>query len=234
MLYDNALFTGSGLPFPLFQLHPFNHPEGYVTSLEQSRQVSELEPLPVEVATLLFTTYVERILPHYPIFSEADAQDQFDSVYPKNDSEPSNVSVFIISMILAISTLTSKAHDKCRITSLSESLHHKALRRCDFLKSADIRSLQCLLLLAQYATYLPYTGNAWHIIGDAMRIATELGLHREVSESNHLKPAEIDLRRRLFWAVSRRVLSIPLMLKRKPVASIIWMQLFPILHLGFY
>ncbi len=164
--------------------------------------------IPFKVAKALFDNYISNILPRYPCFAETDLSDQFEQFYPnRNNAEQvsSDTTWFIISMILAISSLTSKAHDFQKVAKLSESLQRDALRRSSFLGETNIRSLQCFLLLIQMALLLPYTCNQWYMSGEAMRMAIALGLNQEAEGYVKLDSVQMNLRRRIFWTVCARM-----------------------------
>ncbi|CAM1508650.1 Fc.00g054980.m01.CDS01 [Cosmosporella sp. VM-42] len=156
--------------------------------------------IPPDVARRLYDNYKENILPRYPCFTNADLEEQFRRTYYENpgNTTGSDIASFIVTMVLAISSLTSKRHDFRKVAALSESLHLDALRHAGFLKDATIRSLQGLLLLIQLALLLPDTGNLWYMTGEAMRMAISFGLHRELD----ISPKDVvqtELFRCLFW-----------------------------------
>jgi hypothetical protein len=161
-----------------------------------------LRDIPDGVARLLLDTYICRILPQYPYFLEDDLRRQFELIYTENHAGIPQDAYFVVCMILAISVLTSKAQRLYDVLSLAERLHQDALRHSGFLKDANIRTLQCLMLLEQFAALLPATGNLWHLVGEGMKLAIELGLHQEPANSLRHDCVSVDLRRRVFWAVS--------------------------------
>src|SRR5690606_30140735 len=65
--------------------------------------------------------------------------------------------------------------------------------------------LQGVLLLAGYALLRPVAPGLWYIIGVAMRLAVDLGLHYEdaglENELTGRKAYDRDMRRRLWWCV---------------------------------
>ncbi|RFU32286.1 hypothetical protein B7463_g4066, partial [Scytalidium lignicola] len=199
LFYKSTLFTSSELPSPV----SLYYTQSINSSQTRAPATGDSTIVPLEVAKLLLDIYLERILPQYPFFLEDDVRFNFDRVYPTlPSSEPaSDESVFIVSIILAISALTSKAKDFRKIASLGESLHRAALSRCSFLRNPRIRTIQCILLLVQLAMLLPYTGNLWHLIREAMNLAIQLGLHQEHSITNETNVVSVDLRRRIFWTV---------------------------------
>ncbi|KAL2853571.1 fungal-specific transcription factor domain-containing protein [Aspergillus pseudodeflectus] len=59
-------------------------------------------------------------------------------------------------------------------------------------------SVQILILVSIYASHRPSDNEQWHIVGMAMRIAIELGLHRH-NKAWKFTVDELELRRRVFW-----------------------------------
>ena len=202
--YKDALLLDTELPLPLsvdqIKSNPLpHHLHGSDTSMQH-----KLEPLipPLDIAKALFEIYVKNILPQNPCFFEDDICAHFNAMYFQPGTIPPDISVFIISMVLAISTMTSKAYDQKKILSLGESLHQQALRHSKFLSLPTIRALQGILLLLQLAELLPYTGNLWHLAGEAVSLTTELGLHQDPHKFEGFDFKSLELRRRLLWTVS--------------------------------
>lgn len=211
LYHRNRLFYGSEAP-PL-KIHIGIHQETpyRIRGSFSAPKPPNPKPLlvPFEVAKLLLNVYIKNILPRYPCYLESELKQHFDAVYLEQDSEQEcgpllEMSRFIVVMVLAISSLTSKAHDFRKVASLSESLHRDALRHSQFLRRSNTSTLRCFLLLIQFALLLPHTSNLWYMTGEAMRMAIALGLHQEPVEP--LEIELVDLRRRTFWTVSRRIL----------------------------
>lgn len=206
--YCKAFFRGAELPYPL--------------AFEAQRPISLPTPdsgvnfngIPVELTDKLYVVYTERILPQYPFFSRQYIFDIYER-FRRGKGESSSLllahETFIMSMVLAITTLSSKSKDYSKSVALAESLRSNAIRTLDAdfsLSRPSVVSIQCLLLLAHYGLLLPSSANLWHIVGDAMRIAIELGLHQEVPPFSELDEVEIESRRLLFWAVRTVLLTI--------------------------
>ena len=202
--YKDALLLDTELPLPLSANQIKSNPLPHHLHGSDSSIQHRPEPLipPLDVAKTLFEIYVQNILPQNPCFFEDDIRSHFSAVYLQPRTPPPDVSVFMVSTVLAISTMTSKAYDQKKILSLGESLHQQALRHSKFLSLPSIRSLQGVLLLLQLAELLPYTGNLWHLAGEAVSLTTELGLHQDPHESEGFDFKSLDLRRRIFWTVN--------------------------------
>jgi hypothetical protein len=160
--------------------------------------------VPSWVWTKLFNNYCRNILPMYPCFLESDLANQFNDFYSGTqdpESQSTDINCFIVSMILAISSLNSRAHDLPRVVSLSEALQRDALSHASFLAYTNFRALQCFALMLQMALSLPYSANLWYVSGEVMRMAVALGLHQEIHWVPSLDLAYARLRQQLFWAV---------------------------------
>ena len=201
--YKDALLLDTELPLPLSANQMKSNPLPHHIHGSDSSLQHRPEPLipPLDMAKKLFEIYVQIIMPQNPCFFEDDIRSHFNAVYFPTGISPPDVSVFMISTVLAISTMTSKAYDQKKILFLGESLHQQALRHSKFLSLPSIRSLQGILLLLQLAELLPYTGNLWHLAGEAVSLTTELGLHQDPHESEGFDFKSLDLRRRIFWTV---------------------------------
>lgn len=100
-----------------------------------------------------------------------------------------------------------------------ESYHASAMQHLEaFLAQSKggLEELQAVLLLASYALLRPVSPGLWYIVGVALRLAVDLGLHYEDTESQKKAAAAIpdvktaregrkewvrDMRRRLWWCV---------------------------------
>ncbi|KIW28241.1 uncharacterized protein PV07_07920 [Cladophialophora immunda] len=193
--YGKSLTTGAELPVVLRATH-----QGRRTG-DLTATIGGLHEVPRDVASVLVDIYIERILPQYPYFLEDDLRAQFDAVYGQTESQPPQDAYFIISLIMAFSTLTSKSQNVRKICAIAEALLRDALNHSGFLRHANVRSLQCIILLQQSGALLPHTANLWHLVGEGMKIAIGLGLHQEPDPALGLDDLALDLRRRIFWSI---------------------------------
>ena len=77
----------------------------------------------------------------------------------------------------------------------------QALAKAGFLTTNDIVVLQAFVLFLVLVRRHDDTRFAWTLTGLAIRIGSSLGLHRDGSAFPGLTPFEIEMRRRLFWAI---------------------------------
>jgi hypothetical protein len=69
------------------------------------------------------------------------------------------------------------------------------------IQPGSVASLQSILLLVLYAMMDPSHFSPWYTIGVAARVMVDIGLHQDPPEDTRLKPAQIELRRRIFHCV---------------------------------
>lgn len=197
--YLNVMLHEAHLPTPLWRAKA-----GDERQLSISLRKGLKNFVPVSVARTLLDTYISKILPQYPIFLANDLEDLFNSVYgPGDHPNVPATHYYIMSLIMAITTMTSKSDDIYRPLALAESLHTEARAHASALGTTSIQSLQCLLLSIQLSFLLPHTGDLVHLANEAMRLATELGLHQERTVPPGMPSCNIQFRRALFWSVSR-------------------------------
>lgn len=76
----------------------------------------------------------------------------------------------------------------------------------DVIRPKDIKTLQCLVLVAQYSLLTPTRTAIYYIVGLATRLCQQLGLTEEKTivqgvSAGLVNPLQLDLRRRLSWIV---------------------------------
>ncbi|PPQ68485.1 hypothetical protein CVT25_008411 [Psilocybe cyanescens] len=65
----------------------------------------------------------------------------------------------------------------------------------------NLANIQAFLLLAVYSLRCTEGPSVWHLVGIALRLSVELGLHRKASRQARLRdPYTVELRRRIFWS----------------------------------
>lgn len=133
--------------------------------------------------------------------------------------------LYFLNIVFGIAT---SIHQQQYPAHISESYRLTAMHHCDAVFTAPNRleSLQGILLSALYSVMRPAVPGVWYVLGSALRLCVDLGLHYEgsvrsrVSTSNGLHggsnfngsanfdPLTRDMRRRLFWctfALDRQV-----------------------------
>ncbi|KAK9466780.1 fungal-specific transcription factor domain-containing protein [Lipomyces arxii] len=134
--------------------------------------------------------------------------------------------LYFLNLIFAIAVAV---HQQQYPALLCESYHTAAMKHIEpvFASPDRLESLQCILLLGQYSIMRPAVPGVWYVLGVALRLCVDLGLHVEggvkswsgtniapkngqgsLKESERVSARILDLRRRLFWctyAMDRQV-----------------------------
>lgn len=203
-----------------------------------------------ELAEKLVDLYFEHANPQVPILHRGDFMELLDRTYLQDEKNRSPRTLYILNIVFAIGAgiifedksqssddETRAGRDRSSSTSkrprLSshqyqpEEYHASAMVHLEsFLGSSSsegfggLEELQAVLLLASFALLRPVAPGLWYIIGVAMRLAVDLGLHYEdgvridpaAKDGNQVQPRVDarergrrewvrDLRRRLWWCV---------------------------------
>jgi hypothetical protein len=167
-------------------------------------------PLPSkESATYLIDVYFQCRTPHLPLMERTDILTCVHNAYLAHDNEAATVAqrkgrdVFVTLMIFAISCCGLKGQVGKGASDRSESFFHSAVECLDSTIGTagnDTKTVTDILLLAQYVSLSPSKGNLWTLSGLAIRACIELGFHWETNLALRITQAQLNERRRLFWA----------------------------------
>ncbi|KAL4875828.1 fungal-specific transcription factor domain-containing protein [Aspergillus karnatakaensis] len=146
----------------------------------------------------VFTVKAQSMLPtlHIPTFRQ-----EVEQVFNGSNDPCQN---FQLRMVIAIS-MQKMSTD---FAGLADSYYLAALPYLEAsLRRMDLKSLQCLVLIAQYSLLTPTRTAAYWVVGMAIKLCQELGLTEEATiarsrSGKQLDPLEVDMRRRLFWIVT--------------------------------
>jgi hypothetical protein len=147
---------------------------------------------------LLTCSLAQAMLPtlHIPTFRQ-----EVEEVFNGSNDPCQN---FQLRMVIAISMQKMSTE----YAGLADSYYLAALPYLEAsLKRMDLKSLQCLVLIAQYSLLTPTRTAAYWVVGMAVKLCQELGLTEEATitksrTGKQLDPLEVDMRRRLFWIVT--------------------------------
>ncbi|KAL4898198.1 fungal-specific transcription factor domain-containing protein [Aspergillus ambiguus] len=155
---------------------------------------------PWHTAVDLLETYLQQVHTMYPIFHRKALNGLVQSVY----QEPSSSSAAhqtILYLVMAIGAWHRRPleDEPAPRAAYAAELFHSAMHWFDRLLPLDgVEGLQIVLLLAIYASCRPTGSSQWHLLGIAMRLCIDMGLHRHNPDWN-FAPDEWDIRQRLFW-----------------------------------
>ena len=135
-----------------------------------------------------------------PTLHEPSFWGAVDDVY-EGDMDP--YKNFILRIVIAISMQRLSA----QYAGLADSYYLASLQFLEHMvRLMDLRTLQSLVLVAQYSMVMPTRTAAYWVVDIAVRLCHELGITEEatiaISDANaSLSALQIDMRRRLYWIV---------------------------------
>lgn len=91
--------------------------------------------------------------------------------------------------------------EKSKLTTQYRFALEQALAKAEFLVSPELVVLQAFILFLVLVRRHDDTRFSWTLTGLAIRMGQSMGLHRDGTSFPGLTPLEIELRRRVFWAL---------------------------------
>ncbi|KAK4129768.1 hypothetical protein N657DRAFT_560927 [Parathielavia appendiculata] len=166
-----------------------------------------LHPLPSQIP-FIWQVYTENVDPilkvvHVPTMSKLikDVRHNLDSLTPSTEA-------LMFAIYYAATTSLDEDEVKLNFGTEKSVLMQKyrfateqALAKAEFLTKPDFTVLQALMLFLVLVRRHDDTIFAWTLTGLLIRLSQVLGLHRDGTHFPNLTPFEIEMRRRLFWAV---------------------------------
>lgn len=129
-------------------------------------------------ATTLLQFYFDNVFTQLPFFSETSFWTSVETVYEGRFAKPFDQ--FIVRMVLAIAagTVSSRRDDQHQQRSLGWV--RGALEYAEeVLQPGSVVGLQAIMLLAQYSLVNPMRFRSWYLVGMAVRVMVDLGLHQD-------------------------------------------------------
>ncbi|EWC46549.1 hypothetical protein DRE_04272 [Drechslerella stenobrocha 248] len=158
-------------------------------------------------AELLANAYLNQANPQIPILHGPLFMRKLKSLYDWLDERPGLTEanlpeaqlpmLYLMNMVFAIATGMNSNYQ-----SMPEQFHAAAMKYISTVFSAPNRldTLKGVLLLALYSLMRPAVPGVWYVVGSALRICVDLGLHQETPQAAKVLDAlTIDTRRRLLW-----------------------------------
>lgn len=156
------------------------------------------------LGTRLIETYLTRIHPRFPIIVRSDLWEYHNNrtflISCTTPNKEQAFSRFVLYMIYAMGALNLRLTSTYNDTS-PETFYVAALQYVSRAREASpMHNIQAMILLILYHLRTESHKGLWQMAGLAMRTATDMGLHREVS-TRSLPPFEAQMQRRLFWSL---------------------------------
>lgn len=131
-----------------------------------------------------------------PVLHEKEFEQDVNDVFA-GDKDP--YKHFVVNMVVAIAL-----QKVGKYAGLPDSYFHNAMRRFeDVVRPQDLKTLQCLVLIAQYSLMTPTRTATYYVTGLATRICQQMGLGDERTiVMGASDPRTLDMRRRMSWIVT--------------------------------
>ncbi|KAJ5712260.1 hypothetical protein N7493_008728 [Penicillium malachiteum] len=157
-------------------------------------------PLPARhEATPLLQHYFDNIFVQLPFFVETGFWTSVDAVYQSQGRFAKPFDHWMLRMVLAISSASISYQNNDKNHQRALGLVTEALTYAeDVLRPGSILVIQSILLLAQYALVDPGRFRSWYLVGMAIRVAVDLGLHQDPPAEVLSNSGRLDIRRRVF------------------------------------
>ncbi|KPI38970.1 Positive regulator of purine utilization [Cyphellophora attinorum] len=161
-----------------------------------------------EAAARLTKVYFQFANSSQPVLFEPTFHSHLDSLYSlpmtidlgrSHDTKDIQLTVFVVLEVFAVALLVLQKQDPSKMsTSLPDRYHRVALMALDHTGlPPGIQGVQFLLLESQYCYHHSETLTVWSTVGAALRLAVEIGLHKDPIEE--MSATDLDVRRRVFW-----------------------------------
>ncbi|KAI1489677.1 fungal-specific transcription factor domain-containing protein [Biscogniauxia mediterranea] len=142
------------------------------------------------LALKLVSLYFEHANPQIPVLHREDFMHLFELAYADEGRIRGPKELYVLNMVFAIGggiimdaqTAPSKTSGEIKKQAQPEEYHASAivhLEACLSNSGGGLEELQAVLLLANFALLRPVPPGLWYIVGVAVRLAVDLGLHYE-------------------------------------------------------
>ncbi|KAI0170020.1 fungal-specific transcription factor domain-containing protein [Hypoxylon sp. FL1284] len=177
---------------------------GYSSSNVDLRK---LHPLPSQIP-FIWQVYQENVDPlvkilHVPTMNKTirDLRSNMNDISPGLES---------LMFAIYYASITSMEDEEVKVNFGAEKLQlinkyrfatEQALAKANFLVTSELVVVQAFTLFLVLVRRYDDTRFAWTLTGLAIRISQSLGIHREGTRFDDLTPFDVEMRRRLWWAI---------------------------------
>ncbi|KAI1409672.1 hypothetical protein F5Y13DRAFT_90136 [Hypoxylon sp. FL1857] len=145
---------------------------------------------PKDLAIKLVELYFEHANPQIPVLHRDEFMQMFERAYAEEGRVRGPKELYVLNMVYAIGggiimdaqTASAKVAGEEKKQAQPEEYHASAvvhLEACLSNSGGGLEELQAVLLLANFALLRPVPPGLWYIVGVAVRLAVDLGLHYE-------------------------------------------------------
>ncbi|KAF3764249.1 hypothetical protein M406DRAFT_91697, partial [Cryphonectria parasitica EP155] len=166
-----------------------------------------LHPLPSQIP-YMWQLYQENVDPivkviHIPTVDKLvkETRKNLDKLGPANECLMFAIYFAAITSIDAADVQTNFGVERDELISKYRFALEQALAKANFITTSELVVLQAFIVFLVLVRRHDDTRFCWTLTGLAIRIGQSMGLHRDGTYLPGLTPLEIEMRRRLFWAL---------------------------------
>jgi hypothetical protein len=153
-------------------------------------------------ATPLLQHYFDNVFVQLPFFVETSFWTSVDAVYQSGGRFAKPFDHWMLRMVLAIASASVSYHYNDKSQQRAWALVTDALTYAEeVLRPGSIAGIQAILLLAQYSLVDPARFRTWYLVGMAVKVAVDLGLHQDPPTEVATDADRLDIRRRVFHCI---------------------------------
>ncbi|KAJ1330831.1 proline utilization trans-activator [Microdochium nivale] len=181
---------------------------GFVLGYKSSDvDLSKLHPPQTQIP-FIWQVYVDNVDPlikilHVPTMSKTirELRTHMEDLSPGMEALLFSIYYAAVTSMEPDEVLSSLGTEKSTLTDQFRFACEQALAKADFLTSTELVVAQAFAIFLVLVRRHDDTRFAWTLTAVLVRMAHTMGLHREGTALTGLKPFEIEMRRRLWWAM---------------------------------
>lgn len=166
-----------------------------------------LHPLPSQIP-FLWQIYQENVDPvlkilHVPSIEQLmrERRGCLGSISPSTEALMFSIYYAAVTSMDAQEVQRSLGTDKSSLLNQYRFAVEQALAKANFITDPDLTVCQAFVMFLTLVRRHDKARFSWTLTGLAVRICQAIGIHRDGTNFPHLKPFEIEMRRRLFWSL---------------------------------
>ncbi|KAI2467063.1 fungal-specific transcription factor domain-containing protein [Annulohypoxylon bovei var. microspora] len=181
---------------------------GFVLGYSSSNvDLRKLHPLPSQIP-FIWQVYQENVDPlvkilHVPSMSKIirELRSNMNDISPGMEALMFAIYYASITSMEEDEVKVNFGADKGQLINKYRFATEQALAKANFLVTSELVVVQAFTLFLVLVRRYDDTRFAWTLTGLAIRISQSLGIHREGTKFDDLSPFDVEMRRRLWWAI---------------------------------
>ncbi|OTB02666.1 hypothetical protein M426DRAFT_61704, partial [Hypoxylon sp. CI-4A] len=187
--------------------NPIDH-HGFVLGYSSSNvDLRKLHPLPSQIP-FIWEVYQQNVDPlvkilHVPSMGKIirELRSNMDDISPGMEALMFAIYYAAITSMEEQEVKVNFGADKGQLINKYRFATEQALAKANFLVTSELVVVQAFTLFLVLVRRYDDTRFAWTLTGLAIRISQSLGIHREGTKFDDLSPFDVEMRRRLWWAI---------------------------------